>query len=104
MSSTVISPSAFAQAHAEQGVPSSVHVEIAILGAMLLDAVAINDATARLLPDDFSLDSHQRIYRVMLSMQSVGQAVDLITVAEALSNSRELDTVGGQKLIVSDRR
>jgi replicative DNA helicase len=75
--------------------PASVQTEITILGAMLLDAVAITDATAKLLPEDFMLDSHQRIYRVMIEMLAVGHAIDTITVMEALERKRELDAIGG---------
>jgi replicative DNA helicase len=62
---------------------------------MLLDAVAITDATAKLLPEDFSLDSHQRVYRVMVDLLALGHAVDLITVMDALQKRRELDAIGG---------
>jgi replicative DNA helicase len=78
-----------------EGLPSSVHTEITVLGAMLLDAVAVTDATAKLRPEDFSLDSHQRIYRVMLDLLAVGHAIDYITVMDALSKRRELDAIGG---------
>ena len=85
----------FAQIQDIQGLPASIHAEVAILGAMLLDALAINDATGRLKADDFSLDSHRRIYTVMLDLMQVGHAVDLITVREALSNKKELEAIGG---------
>jgi replicative DNA helicase len=77
------------------GLPSSVHTEITVLGAMLLDSIAVTDATAKLQPDDFSLDSHQRIYRVMIELLAVGHAIDYITVMDALSKRRELDAIGG---------
>ncbi|HEY5330684.1 MAG TPA: replicative DNA helicase [Acidobacteriaceae bacterium] len=77
------------------GLPSSLHIEVAILGAMLLDGVAISDATARLLADDFSLDSHQRIYRAMAELMAKGQGIDSLTLGNELSRRRELDTVGG---------
>ncbi|WP_158819883.1 replicative DNA helicase [Granulicella sp. S156] len=77
------------------GLPSSVHTEITVLGAMLLDSVAVTDATAKLRPEDFSLDSHQRIYRVMIELLAVGHAIDYITVMDALSKRRELDAIGG---------
>jgi replicative DNA helicase len=79
----------------QDGLPSSVQTEVTVLGAMLLDAVAITDATAKLHADDFSLDSHQRIYRVMIDLMQQGHAVDLITVMDALQKKRELDAVGG---------
>jgi replicative DNA helicase len=77
------------------GLPSSIQTEVTVLGAMLLDAVAITDATAKLHAEDFSLDSHQRIYRVMIDLMAVGHAVDLITVMDALTKKRELDAIGG---------
>jgi replicative DNA helicase len=77
------------------GLPASIQTEITVLGAMLLDAVAITDATARLRPEDFLLDSHQRIYRVMIELMAHGHGVDTITVMEELSRRRELDSVGG---------
>jgi replicative DNA helicase len=75
--------------------PSSIQTEMTILGAMLLDGVAISDATAKLKPEDFLLDSHQRIYRVILDLLEKGHAVDLITVDAALSARKELDAIGG---------
>ncbi len=80
---------------ATDGLPSSVQTEVTVLGAMLLDAVAITDATAKLRPEDFALDSHQRIYRVMTDLMAQGHAVDLITVMDALSRRKELDAIGG---------
>jgi replicative DNA helicase len=79
----------------DHGLPSSVQTEVTVLGAMLLDALAITDATAKLLADDFALDSHQRIYRVMTDLLALGHAVDLITVMDALQKRRQLDAIGG---------
>ncbi len=79
----------------EGGLPSSIQTEITVLGAMLLDQVAITDATAKLRPEDFALDSHQRIYRVISDLLALGHAVDLITVSDALSRRKELDAIGG---------
>ena len=85
----------FAQLNDLQGLPSSIHAEVAILGAMLLDAVAINDATGRLKSDDFSLDSHRRVYDAMLQLMQGNHAVDLVTVREALDRKKELESIGG---------
>ncbi len=59
------------------GLPSSIQTEVT------------------LLPEDFSLDSHQRVYRVMVDLLALGHAVDLITVMDALQKRRELDAIGG---------
>jgi len=84
-----------AQLNPADGLPSSVHTEVAILGAMLLDGVAISDATSKLKADDFSLDSHQRIYRAMIELMAKGHGIDYLTVQEELTRKRELDSVGG---------
>ncbi len=75
--------------------PASIHNEIAVLGAMLQDALAISDATGKLKIEDFSLDSHRRIYSAMLELLAVGHAVDYLTVMDALSKKKELDSIGG---------
>lgn len=79
----------------EQGLPSSVHVEVVILGAMLLDEVAIMDAADKLEATDFSLDSHQRVYRSIMDMTKAGRAIDYTTVREELSRRKELESIGG---------
>ena len=84
-----------AQLSPTDGLPSSVHTEVAILGAMLLDSVAISDATEKLKAEDFSLDSHQRVFRVIVDLMAKGQGIDYLTVQEELARRRELDSIGG---------
>jgi replicative DNA helicase len=79
----------------EQGLPASVQTEITVLGAMLLDAVAISDAISKLVPEDFALDSHQRIFRCMVEMMNARNPVDLVTVMNKLTKTRQLDAIGG---------
>jgi replicative DNA helicase len=85
----------------DQGRPASVHAEMTILGGMLVDPVAIVDATMLLKADDFALDSHRRIYGAMLQLAEVGHAVDIVTVAEELRRKKELDSVGGVAYLAS---
>jgi replicative DNA helicase len=85
----------FAQLNVSQELPSSIHTEVAILGAMLLDGVAINDATAKLRAEDFSLDSHQRVYRAMVDLMEKGHGIDYTTVRAELERRREIESIGG---------
>jgi replicative DNA helicase len=62
---------------------------------MLLDSVAISDATEKLKAEDFSLDSHQRIFRTIVDLMAKGQGIDYLTVQEELARRRELDSIGG---------
>src|SRR5277367_3934626 len=83
----------------EQERPASVHAEMTILGAMLVEPVAIIDATMLLKTDDFALDSHRKIYDAMLHLVEVGHAV--VTVTDYLSKKKELDSVGGLPYLAS---
>jgi replicative DNA helicase len=85
----------FAQLNAPDGAPASLHIEVAVLGTMLLDGVAISDATAKLKAEDFSLDSHQRVYRCIVDLMARGHGIDSLTVGEELARRRELDSIGG---------
>ncbi len=81
--------------------PASLHAETTILGGMLVDALAIVDATMLLRADDFSLDSHRRVYTAMLHLAEAGHAVDIVTVTEELRKRKELDSIGGVAYLAS---
>ena len=85
----------------QQERPASVHAETTILGAMLVEPLAITDATMLLVADDFALDSHRRIYAAMLRLSEAGHAVDIVTVAEELKKQKELDSIGGIPYLAS---
>src|SRR5580658_1346754 len=85
----------------EQERPASVHAEMTILGGMMVEPVAIIDATMLLKTDDFALDSHRKIYDSMLHLVEAGHGVDIVTVADALRKKKELDSVGGLAYLAS---
>lgn len=84
---------------APEGLPASVYTEVAVLGALLLDGIALKDAVTKLAPEDFSLDSHQKIFRAALWLMAQGLNVDYRTIQEALEKKYELSTVGGPAYI-----
>jgi replicative DNA helicase len=85
----------------QQERPASVHAEMTILGAMLVEPLAITDATMLLTADDFALDSHRRIYSSMLRLAEAGHAIDIVTCAEDLRRQKELDAIGGVPYLAS---
>jgi replicative DNA helicase len=85
----------------DQERPTSVHAEMTILGAMLVEPVAIVDATMLLRTDDFALDSHRKIYAAMLQLVELGHGVDIVTVTDYLIKKKELDSVGGLPYLAS---
>lgn len=69
--------------------------ESSILGSILLDSKAYDEAAAiGLLPEDFSLDSHRRIYRSIVSLAESSAAIDTITLINYLETHQELKPVG----------
>jgi replicative DNA helicase len=85
----------------ERGLPKSIHAEMTTLGGMLVDSVAVLDATRILDPNDFSLDSHRHIYRAMLALLDARGAIDIVTVVEELRKKKLLDSVGGVTYLAS---
>jgi hypothetical protein len=79
----------------EPELPTSIHTECTVLGAMLLDPAALRLASASLVPADFALDSNQRIFRAMATMAADGEGVDSIALMNALQKKGELDSIGG---------
>ena len=72
-----------------------------ILGAILLDNAAYSEAAERLIADDFSLDSHRRIYARMGELIDANRAVDIITLSEELDRPLELESIGNRAYIFS---
>ena len=79
--------------HTDPPLPANVDAEKAILGAVLLDNTLF-EATTCLCADDFSLDSHRRIYLRIADMMEAGEAVDPITLVERLGQEKELQDIG----------
>ncbi len=74
--------------------PANVEAERSILGAILLDNFSYNQAAEHLKPEDFSLDSHRRIYSRMIDLAESSRAIDMITLIEELSRRKELQSIG----------
>ena len=74
--------------------PANVEAERSILGAIMLDNLAFNQAAEHLKPDDFSLDSHRRIYSRMVDLAESSRPIDIITLVEELDRNKELQSVG----------
>ena len=74
--------------------PTNVEAERAILGAILLNNSAYNEAAQHLKPDNFSLDAHRRIYSRMVDLAESSRPIDAITLVEELEQHKELKAVG----------
>jgi len=81
--------------------PQAIYAEVAILGAMLIDPTAIHDALAVMIADDFALDSHRRVFDVILSLSSEGHQIDTLTVRAEMERRKWLEAVGGVQYLFS---
>jgi replicative DNA helicase len=86
---------------AEKGLPTNVDAEKFVLGSILLDDTLYVQAAGTLEPDDFSLEKHRRIFRRMGELQTRGEKIDRITVANELIRFNELDACDGLTYLVS---
>jgi replicative DNA helicase len=74
--------------------PANVEAERSILGAILLDNLAYNEAAEHLKAEDFSLDSHRRIFTRMVDLSESSRPIDMITLVEELDRRKELEAIG----------
>jgi replicative DNA helicase len=85
----------------ERGLPSSMDAERSILGAILLDNASYYQASETLRAEEFSLDSHRRIFARMSEMMESSRPVDIITLSEELRQQQQLEAVGGVSYMAS---
>src|SRR5437016_3029170 len=85
----------------DRGLPASLEAERAILGAILLDNSTYSQATELLQADDFSLDSHRRIYLRMMELGETSRPIDFVTLTEQLGQHHEIEAVGGVVYVTS---
>ncbi len=81
--------------------PANVDAEKTILGAILLDNAAHSETAERLEADDFSLASHGRIFLRMTELMNEQHAVDTVTLAESLTQHKEIESIGGVAYLAS---
>jgi replicative DNA helicase len=81
---------------------ANVDAERSVLGAILMNPRAYDEAASLgMVADDFSLDSHRRIYRCIEELAHKGVAIDLVTLVSLLSDRRELVGVGDAAAVSS---
>lgn len=81
--------------------PQAVDVEEAVLGAMLLERNAVNDAIDILHAESFYKIEHQKIFACILELFGNSENIDLLSVKEKLSKKGELQAIGGPGYLAS---
>jgi len=85
----------------DAGLPANIDAEKTILGAILLENSFHSEAAEKLEADDFSLDSHKRIFLRMSDLMNEQRAVDIVTLSHELSRYKEIESVGGVAYLAS---
>jgi replicative DNA helicase len=75
--------------------PHSVEAEQSVLGGLMLDNHAWDKVADVLTDDDFYRQDHRLIYRHICKLVEHSKPADVVTVAESLEMSAELQNVGG---------
>jgi replicative DNA helicase len=81
--------------------PQNIEAEQMVLGAILIENDSINKVIETLSSDDFYKDTHRRIFKVMLDMFETGDAIDLVTLSDALRGKTGLEAVGGASYLAT---
>lgn len=72
----------------------ALEAEQAVLGCALIDS-AVMDEVITLEPHDFSLASHELIWRAMKYQYANNKPIDYLTIAQVLTTYRRLEDIGG---------
>ena len=75
--------------------PNSEQVEIAVLGACLLEGNVFNEVAELLKPEMFYRDNHNYIFDAMVQLFKSNNPIDIVTVIQKLKDLNKLAEVGG---------
>ena len=75
--------------------PQNNEAEQSVLGSILLQPSALISAMEFIQANDFYRRSHQLIFQVMIDLNEKNEEIDVITVANLLETSGQLEDVGG---------
>src|SRR3954449_7425288 len=76
--------------------PQSAEAEQSVLGSILIDRDAIIEVADFLRPEDFYRPAHGRVFAAMLDLSERREPIDIVTVAEALERTGDLEPIGGR--------
>ncbi len=79
--------------------PQAMELEEAVLGAMMLEATAVNAVIDVLQAESFYKDGHKAIYAAIAQLFNDSEPVDMLTVTEKLRKNGDLALVGGASAV-----
>jgi replicative DNA helicase len=85
----------------ERALPVNLDAERFVLGSILMDDSLFLQVAASVVPEDFSLEKHRRIFARMSDLYSRGERIDRVSLAEELMRQNQLESVDGLSYLVS---
>lgn len=80
--------------------PQALDLEVAILGAMMIDKRGVDEVIDILHPKAFYKDAHQKIFEAIFKLFENSEPVDLLTVSNQLKKDGNLEAVGGDFYLI----
>lgn len=75
--------------------PQNLDAEQSVLGGIMLDNQALNNALEILDVDDFYSEAHRKIFSAIIELYNKSEPCDIITLSNILKNRTQLDQAGG---------
>ena len=75
--------------------PQAIDFEEAVLGALMIEKDAYSVVSEILRPESFYDHKHQLLYKAITTLAMRQQPIDILTVAEQLRSTGELEEAGG---------
>ncbi len=93
------------QTHSDEAlgrvVPNSIEAEACVLGAMIQDPIAIDIVAQRIRSEHFHRPAHQIIFDRLIEMREASKQIDLVTMREEFTRSKQLEIIGGVDYLVA---
>ncbi len=78
-----------------RSLPQNIDAEQSIIGAMIIDRIAIAQAVESLKSEDFYREIHKVIFNAILDLYQRDIPVDMVTLIDHLRSSEKLEAAGG---------
>ena len=81
--------------------PCDLEAERSVIGAMIIDERAVDDAAEIVEPVDFYSTKYQEIYKAILQVIDEKKPVDYITLEDKLKSNNMYEIIGGIDELIS---
>lgn len=86
--------------HVGRTVPHDLEAEAAVLGAILIDNMALHEVMSVLTAEHFYLPGHQVVFQAMVELQKDASPIDIVLLRNMLEERGALDRAGGLEALM----